>query len=112
MQQVGFKYLNCFFFNSWPHPFIGTRRALAEAEASLDVARVPRRLGGRLSWVYPIAAQLGLVGRILVVLLGNWSNWRGHGLGFWATETNSLLHHTANHHYAPFQGTAAVSLWL
>lgn len=35
------------------------------------MARVPRRLGDRLRWVYPIAVQLGLMGRLLVVLLGN-----------------------------------------
>lgn len=45
-----------------------------------------------------------------MVLLGNLGNWRGHGLGFWATEINSLLHHAANHHYGPFQRPAAVSV--
>lgn len=105
-KQVGSKYLNCFFLSSWPHPFIGTRRAPAEAHCSLDVAREPRRQ----CWVDPIAAQLGLVGRLLVVLLGNLGNWRGHRLGFWATKINSLLHHTANHHYAQFQRPAASSM--
>lgn len=70
----------------------------------------PRRLGGRLCWVYPIFAQPDLAGRLLVALLGNLGNWRGHRLGFWATEINSLLHHTANHHYAQFQGPAAISV--
>lgn len=73
-------------------------RPLPEAESSLDVAREPRRPGCRLCWVYPKAAQLGLVGRLLVVLLGNLGNWRGHGLGFWATEVNSHIPHTVNHH--------------
>lgn len=74
------------------------------------MAREPRRLGSRQCWVDPIAAQLGLVGRLLVVLLGNLGNWRGHRLGFWATKINSLLHHTANHHYAQFQRPAASSV--
>lgn len=55
------------------------------------MAGQPRKLGSRLCWVYPIAAQLGLVGRLLVALPGNVGNWRGHRLGSWATEINSLL---------------------
>ena len=67
-------------------------------------------LGSRLCWVYPIAAQLGLVRRLLVMLLGNLSNWRGHRLGYWATKINSVLRHTANHHYAQFQRPRAISV--